>query len=280
MDTTSHRFKPSQLNISLCAVCYLTEDRHGSLVTCESCSNEAKLTNVNDIWLCPECLSAELETPKSIQINEITKPEIDEKFVQSAVSYMGNEINKPIMIPGETIPRDTAEIEHTALNTLGSQAIQKDTDFFNARIKPINDRWQEIQADSSIPNLEEKHYQLAKEIREHFIHLKGVLFTHVQSQLECIAEMRADQVYLNSLAGKLREEYRVKLHLANIDYVPPTPKKAATVKVSKDDKIAAGYAQLMGIDLATAKRLINNKLREVVGECTCSETPGICKIHT
>lgn len=237
---------------------------------CESCSNTGTLTNVNGIWLCADCMSKELETasqPKPIVDSNPSGPD----FVKSAIGYISNTLNKD---------HEPTTLENLAINKLGSQAITKSEDFFNARTMSINERWKEIVADDSI-NAENKHYVLAKEVREHYLHLKNVLFNAVEVQLECAANQRADQIYLNTLASKLREEERVKLHLQNIDYVPPAVpvSKPKAIKVSKDDKIAADYARIMNIPIETARRLLNSKLSEVVGPCTCSSTPGICKVH-
>jgi ribosomal protein L37AE/L43A len=262
MDTT-HKFNPSKLNQTLCAVCYRTEELHGK-VECESCSRVASLTNVNGMWICQLCLDKELEVVVSSPTSQVE--------IQSTPITIANEIN--------TDHRPT-EIQNQSINKLGSQAISRSEEFFNARTIAIADRWKSIQLDETI-NAENKHYELAREVREHFLHMKNVLFQAVEVQLECAANQKADQVYLNTLASKLREEERVKLHLQNIDYIPPTIPKSIPKgpKLSKDDKIAADYARIMNIPIETARRLINNKLKEVTGfTCTCKETPGLCKIH-
>lgn len=260
---TNHKFNPSKLNITLCAVCYRTEEFHGKLVTCESCSNVNELKLVNGIWMCPNCLSRELEV---VSVSIPSQPQSD--TVQSISSEVSND-HRP------------TERQNEAINSLGSQSIKTSEDYFNARTKAIHTRWIEILSDSSIET-EQKHYTLAREVREHYLHMKSVLFSAMEIQLECASNQRSDQIYLNQLAGKLREEERIKLHLQNIDYVPPSIPKAGpkTPRISKDDKIAADYARIMNIPIETARRLISNKLKEVTGaECTCSSTPGICKIH-
>jgi hypothetical protein len=238
------------------------EGLHGKTVECESCHNTGSLTLINNIWLCDDCFSRELQS----QIPTKIEPIVEKSTVQSIATEIISD-HRP------------TEIENSAINKLGSQSISRSTDFFNARTVAINDRWKDIIADDSI-GAENKHYQLAKEVREHYIHMKNVLFQAVEVQLECVSNQRADQIYLNTLAGKLREEERVKLHLANIDYTPPVPKAAPkSVRLSKDDKIAADYAKIMGIPIETAKRLLGNKLKEILGDCTCKETPGVCRVH-
>jgi len=261
MDTT-HSFKPSQLNQSLCAVCYRPENLHGKNVECESCSRTGGLVKHGNSWLCPVCLNKESEIPSESGIVEVIEN-------AETITKELNKDQRPI------------QLEHSAINRLGSQSITRSEDFFNARTKAINERWKEIVADDSIKG-ENKAFTLAKEVREHYLHMKNVLFQAVEVQLECAANQRSDQIYLNQLASKLREEERVKLHLSNIDYVPPSIPKSTpkAPRVSKDDKIAADYAKIMGIPIETAKRLLGNKLKEVIGECTCKETPGICKLHS
>jgi hypothetical protein len=213
--------------------------------------------------MCPDCLEKELHAP--------TYTERIEKEKEENFETVTNEI---------TSDHRPTELEHSATNKLGSQSISRSEEFFNARVKPMNDRWLEIVADESI-NAENKHYQFAREIREHYLHMKRILGEAIEVQLQCASEMRADQVFLNQLSSKLREEERVKLHLQNIDYTPPsvikTPKK---IKVSKDDQIAASYAKIMNIPIETAKRLLAAQEMKVTGiKCTCKETPGICKVH-
>jgi len=258
---TSHPFVPSQLNQSLCAKCYQDESKHGKVV-CEACNNVAVLQQVNTMWICPDCFEKELSV-----VPESSKSE-EKETTESIAASIGSD-HRP------------TELEHSASNRLGPSAISKTEDFFNARTTAMSDRWKQIVADDSI-NTENKHYSFAKEIREHYLHFKSVLSQAIEVQLECSSAMQADQVMLNQLASKLREEERTKLHLQNIDYTPVIPKKVPkTVRMSKDDKIAAQYAQLMNIPLETAKRLLFNKISEVTGnECTCSATPGLCKIHS
>lgn len=267
MDTT-HSFAPSKLNQSLCAVCYRTADLHSTKEnepTCESCNNTGVLTKLNDVWMCESCHTREVQS--------LLEPRATTETV--LVESVEN-INKEI----ERDHRPT-DIQNSALNKLGSQSISRSEDFFNARTTAISERWKAIVADDTI-GAENKHYQLAREVREHYLHMKQILFQAVEVQLECASNQRADQVYLNQLASKLREEERTKLHLQNLDYEPPKVPKSApkTPRLSKDDKIAADYARIMNIPIETARRLIGNKLKEVVGDCTCKETPGICKLHS
>lgn len=262
MDTT-HPFVPSQLNQSLCAKCYQSIDKHGSTVTCESCSNSGVLEQLNGIWMCESCRTKEVQA--------LLEPRAIPSAKTLTFQALANEVSN------DHRPTDT---QNSAINKLGSQSITRSEDFFNARTIAINDRWKAIIADDTISN-ENKHYTLAREVREHYLHMKRVLFDAVEVQLECASNQRADQVYLNQLASNLREEERVKLHLQNIDYTPPTPKSAPKApRLSKDDKIAADFAKIMNIPIEQAKRLISNKLRDVIGECTCKETPGICKLHS
>lgn len=287
MDTT-HSFIPSQLNALLCARCYQSESSHGNAVECQACNSLSKLTLANSIWLCETCLSKELEViPTPVDTDKDKRESLPNKlpFTVSAISYIGNELSKD---------HTPIEKQNEALNALGSQAISNSEDFFNANTKAIDNRRLELSSDSSkelitqvmsksnCTEIEAVHYQLAKEVREHYLHLKEKLFKVNTEQLEVSTKMRSNQVYLNTLASKLREEFRVQLHLQNLDYTPPTPSKTKpkTIKLSKDDALAEMYANLMNIPIETAKRLIANKLRSEGLDCTCKETPGICRFHS
>lgn len=285
MDTT-HNFIPSPINSTLCAVCYLPLTKHQlvksnpTITNCESCNSDSKLRIMNGMWLCESCFSRELETPSQKIPQVIAEP-------KSVLTEVTDELNKPIGSPDSTSARSLNELEHSTVDRLGYSAIKTAEDFFNVQMKSIAARWAEIVADDNIPvvsdktSIPTKHEQLAIEVKALMLHDKKHLFEAMQSQLEHIEHLKASQVYMNQLAGKLREEFRVKLKMENLDYIPASVPKNAP-KAIKLDKSAAGlYAKAMGISKEQAQRIIDNKFKEVTGlTCTCQETPGICRVHS
>lgn len=265
-----HKFTPSIMKPSVCAGCYKPENHvyHTGERECESCSKVAKLKEMNTVWLCPECFDKEIEAgpvKKIVEKNPTTEIAVEERKIIAD--------HKPV------------QLEQEAIDKLGSSAIKKAEDYFNANTKSMNERWLEIVADASIPevghlNVLSKHEQFGLEVKNHFLHIKKVSIQAVDIQLQCAAEMRSDQVLLNQNASKMREEIRTKLQLSNIDYVPTVAKPAKPVKVSRSMSVAEMYAKTMKIPVEVAQRILDNKLKEVTGvPCTCKETPGICKIH-
>lgn len=158
--------------------------------------------------------------------------------------------------------------------------VQTKYDFFNAETVAIEDLRKAIDADEKIIN---KPFELARLVKERYLKHRVALFEITEKQFELIERRKAEQIYLNGLANKLRAEERETLKIQDVTYTPEpikvgskTPKR---VKLSADEAIAANYAKLMKIPIEKARLLISQNLKTLNVDCTCASTPGICKLH-
>lgn len=242
----NHSFIGRQIgDTTLCAKCKYPEDAHSSDAECEACSRIGPCEIIDDILLCIEC-------------------QIVEGNIESVEMIVPNAI-EDVMI------QDAPTINLT--NELISGNITKHQELFNAKIISLVD----LEAIINSSDIENKQFELARVASERLTHLKQVLWTAREQEMNATAEIHAIQVRLNQLAGKLRADEREKLALEHIEYKPTEPKIAKT-RLSKEDKLAEHYAKLMKIPIEQAKRLIAASVKEVV-KCSCSETPGLCRVH-
>lgn len=257
----------------LCVICKRNLADHGPSAVCENCGSVADCDFKNGILVCSNCASG-APLPQSIK-----SPDSD-RSIHPLV--LGDELNKLEQIKtsignigslNELENKLIADGEYTTIKTAA--------DFFNARTQSIISMETDIRADETIPP-DEKHFELARQVRAHYLHLKEVLFSATEIQLKAATEQRADMSYLNQLTRKLRVEEREKLHLESIDYTPKAAPKsvaAPAMKLSKTDKMIQSMADLMKIPFIQAKQIYEGGLKAKGIVCTCKETPGICKVH-
>lgn len=182
-------------------------------------------------------------------------------------------------IRNEIRNHEATAIEKESIDTIGATAIKSSEDFFNAHTVSIVERSKSIYSNSDIPP-EQKHYEVAKFVIADILHLKKVLVETASIQLECSSKVRADQVYLNTLAAKLSAEHRSKLHLESPNYEPKKPPTTIPrARVSKFDKAVESFAKAMNIPVEQARRMMEQGLKAKGIICTCKETPGVCKVH-
>lgn len=157
------------------------------------------------MWLCMDCI------------------------VREATIRMAQVPDSTILTPEQSLAK--ADELNQALEVARSidASIQVKTDIFNARTLAIADLKRGIDQNPSI-EAKDKNYELAKQLKERFIHLKQVIFDLREQEVAHANEQRAIQVYLNDLATKLREDERKKLQLAALDYKPEDKVKPAPVK--------------------------------------------------
>ena len=263
-----HIFIKSHLNKSICILCKRTEVMHGELAECESCgaTGPVEIFKNQQIALCAACYDREVNTvipPRPEPTLVITTEPKDE------VEEMSVEINKD---------DNPTTLENEALNRMGSNSIKSTMDYFNARTMAIVSLKAEIEKDETVTD---KRFELARNVRDHFKHMRKVLFEAMEVQLQCASEQRADQAYLNTLANKLSKEAKEELHLESPNY---EPKKAPTnvsikPKQSKFEKQLESYAKALNIPVEQARRALEAGLKKQGYICTCKETPGICKVH-
>jgi hypothetical protein len=236
---------------------------HTDLAECESCGNTGPVDMVNNMMLCALCQDRENNV-----IPAEPKPIVIETSVESEIKEVIND-NSP------------TSLENEALNRMGSNSIKTTMDYFNARTTAIEELRKQIEADDSVSK-ENKHFELARIIRDHFKHMRRVLFEAMEVQLQCASEQRADQAYLNTLAAKLSREAKEELHLETPNYEPKKPPVSRTTsgpRMSKFDKQLESYAKALGIPVEQARRALEAGLKKQGYSCTCKETPGICKVH-
>lgn len=216
-----HAFVASFTDVTKCAKCTFTEDKHRDDAVCDSCPNTGKLNPLGDLALCRECLDKEMQT-----IREHQSPEKQEQRME--------------------IHNHVVEMSRNY-----DASIRVATDLFNANTTAIVDLKKAIDDDANIP-ADQKNFKLAEVLMERFNKHKAVIFQLQQSIVAEGSSQRAIQVYLNNLANKLQAEEREKLKIADINYKPEVVKeikpKVTKPKVAKATKAEIKEAAtLLGI---------------------------------
>ncbi len=240
-----------------CRVCKRPALDHSLMAICEACSNFANTDNdiriSNDILLCASCYEKENQVPVE------PAPVIDTSVING-------------------ISLGSIPIVTNCLADLPSDG----NEFFNARTIAIKELELRINADDSIAP-DQKRFFLTQQMLIRQTILKDNLFKVKELELEIQSERAANQIAINRLAPLIRKEERAKLQLEHIEYKPSEPKSPKAIKMSKADMAIDGYAKLMGITFEHAKAFMAQSIKEahdmLGNKCSCSETPGFCKIH-
>lgn len=265
----NHSFIAAQWNQIICAKCLQKEYAHGNSVTCEACSNIGPVELIGKILLCAICSAKEL-TP-------IIKPEVAEKL---SLDSIFNQVNR--ILETNQIANSDGEAVKDILDAAIQGNIKEYKDFFNAKIPSIMELKEMIDRDDSIVSVrgDEKHYALMIALRKRVQYLTRVLFQTRNTQIEIGAEMKSIQFYMAETIPKLRMKLRAEFALNTPNYTPQVIKSGVSKpkkgKQNPLDKMAEMYAKSMGIPIEQAKKLMEHGLRD---NCTCSETPGMCKVH-
>lgn len=262
----NHSFVAAVWNNKICAgyikdgvkiPCLQSESSHGDAVLCESCSNVGPVELVNKMLLCASCIAKERAV--------ITEPK--------------SEPEPPIEKLLERIDKlaESSTIKHIMDSAIAGN-IKQYRDFFNADIPSIIQLREMIESDDSIAP-DQKNYALAKALQRRITYLTMVLFTLRGSEIELTSEVKSIQFYVKDLIPQLRMKLRAEFAELTPNYTPQVIKTTAPKAARKNaqDKLAESYAKMMKIPFEQAQRLLANKLRD---ECTCSETPGMCKVHS
>jgi hypothetical protein len=206
----NHKFSPALTDTIKCIRCDFDEKSHTDRATCEACGNSGNCEIfAGNMLLCSECIEKE----------QIAQRE-NEKGALERVSDARNEANRKIE---ESRKVDTS--------------IRIRADIFNAKTVAIVELKKSIDEN---PEIENKHFALAKELDTRFQHLKDIIFGLRAEVTEHENEQRAIQTYYNELAKRLREEEREKIKLQDVNYKPIEPKtirKPRAPKVKKFDKV-------------------------------------------
>jgi hypothetical protein len=262
----NHSFIAAQWNQIICAKCLQKEYAHKDDVTCEACNNVGPVELIGKMLLCKECALKEL-TP-------IVKPEVIE---QLSIEQTLNQVNR--ILETNQIANADGEAVKDIIDAAIAGNIKEYKDFFNAKIPSIIDLRNLVESDESIPT-DKKHYAVMSLLKRRVSYLAMVLFQTRNSQIEIGAEMKSIQFYMAETIPKLRMKLRAEFALNTPNYTPQVIKsgvpKERAKKQTPSDKIASMYAKSMKISFEEAKRIIERGLRE---NCTCNETPGMCKVH-
>lgn len=230
----NHSFSKSNFHPN-CAVCNKNETSHSNQATCEACSNIGPCNIVNNILLCNECESKEMDARLNILNSSTTVDKIlSDTWKCSNCSVINNILNKQCTKCKSIRPTEydsLAKMDNLILST--SRAIDQNitvkTDLFNAHTISIEELRLAIEND---PSIENKNYKLAEVLKERHEHFQHIIFDNNAIIVDAANGQKAIQVYLNNLANKLRSEERTKLKLADITYEvkPVGPIKAPSIK--------------------------------------------------
>jgi hypothetical protein len=248
--------------------CLQIESAHGKDVTCESCNNVGEVELFNRMLLCASCVAKEIES--------INKPSI-EQIESLSIEQTLNQVNR--ILETNQIANGDGEAVKDIIDAAIAGNIKEYKDFFNAKIPSIMSLKETVESDNEIP-VDKKHYAVMSLLKRRVQYLAMVLFQTRNSQIEIGAEMKSIQFYMAETIPKLRMKLRAEFALNTPNYTPQVIKsgvpKERKGKQSPSDKIASMYAKSMKISIDEAKKIIERGLRE---NCTCNETPGMCKVH-
>lgn len=268
----NHSFIAAPWNPTTCSKCAFTEDKHGDTVLCEACSNVGPVDISGKMLLCSTCIEKE----KTTEI--IPSKEVQERI---SLDTILNTIDRIV---------ETKQIESMngdSVKSMIDDAIQGDikqyTDFFNAKMPSIIDLKNLIDLDDSIVGTENKAYALAAACRKRIQFLARVLFQLKSGEIETAAEIKSIQTYVQKVIPEIRMKLRHEFAEKTPNYTPQTikigkdgPTKVKAKPKNPEERMAENYAKMMKISYEDALKKIRNKLRD---DCTCSETPGMCKVH-
>lgn len=266
----------------VCAICRRPEVDHGPEATCENCGKVADCDFHNRILVCNECAGISKEAapakkldiiPGSLPLTPLPALEIERSTIEQ-LEQVRSELND--------IDTSSQKIENKVHRENAYTTIKSSEDFFNAETEALVDLEKRIMNDESLGEQQERYFEFGRQVRARIMHFQEVIKQSIDIQLECASNQRADIVALNQLVSKLRTEYREKLHLESIDYIPVRPSNKVSVprsKTSKTDKMIEQIATVMKMPVAQARIIYENQLKASGIVCTCKETPGICRVH-
>lgn len=271
----NHSFIAAKWNSVICChidngkLCARKELDHSNSAQCEACSNVCSCEVIGKLLLCFDCRVKEL---KANELTEQANERVDSS--DKKLERLVNQVNR--VIETNAIIKDGDSIKNLLEEAIKGN-IKQYTDFFNAKIPSIIELKEIIDVDTSIEQ-DQKQYALAKALTARISYLTMVLFETRSTQVEMAAEIKSIQFYMNDLIPELRMKLRNEFATNTPNYTPQVIKKPTErkQKLSTSDKLAENYARMMKIPIDQAKRLLENKLRN---DCTCSETPGLCKVH-
>lgn len=247
----NHSYKLSLTNPTRCAEasCNRPLTDHTDSAQCEACPNIGPCELLNGMLLCATCYAHDIEL-QGIQERE---KQLASDPKQQRITELVNSLTKEI-------PTDSRQ-------------------YFVNEVTQIVDIEQKVR-DTGIDNPQFKFCEI---IEQRIISFRRNLFEVKKLELELKMDMIADQKYLNTMVPKLREEEREKFKQYDITYKPQTvaiTSKVSGPRMSASERALESFAKMMGISIEQAKISMANAVKSSTGAaCTCSETPGLCKVH-
>lgn len=169
----------------VCSRCRRAELDHTDLAICEGCPNVGLCeVYAGTILLCPTC----------------TQKELDHQSPEKQAERLAQ--------MREATLQTSKEID----NSITTRA-----DYFNAETISISELKSVIDAD---PSIARKDYALYEVVHARYVQFKKVLIEIEDKRLEVSNNIKADQVYLNSLVSSLTKEEQDKYKARDIEYKP------------------------------------------------------------
>jgi len=257
-----HSFIAGTIDKTSCLKCKRDEISHTQYAQCEACPNKGICEIFNDMLLCMSCFTRE-------SLAGLKKK-------HEAPSDDSVRANNPIL---PRIKESESNLVERLANKLQENHIDAASDYFNAETVQLTELEQKYINDQSIP-ADKRYYEFAKVVASEHERLKPILFEAIDVQVEIMSKQRAQTVYLNTIANKLRLEERAEFKIKDIEYQPKqAPVKVKQVKQTPIERLAEQYAKSLGIPLEQAKQMVQNLIKENKAQCSCAETPGLCKAH-
>ncbi len=268
----NHSFQQAKWSPTACGVCSKAEKFHGDEVQCESCSNIGPIEFIGKIAMCASCQQRHADTPDSEKETIESVPPFS-TAEQISLEQIRNQVDR--LVDSSAISNTHGDTVKSIIDEAIVGNIKEYTDFFNAKIPSIMELKALIDADETITD---KHYALAHALRSRIQYLARVLFQTKAAQIKMGAEVKSIQQYMSDLIPALRVRMRAEFAANTPNYTPQVIKSAPKARkaTSPGDKLAENYAKIMKITVEEAKRKLSNKLKD---DCTCGETPGMCKVH-
>lgn len=261
----NHSFQSAKWSAVACGLCAKAESFHGDSVQCESCSNIGPIEFIGKIAMCQSCQDR----------HKGTQPEVVKAEEKLSLEQVMNQINR--IVETNAIVTSDGDCVKTIIDEAIAGNIKEYKDFFNAKIPSITSLKEMIDSDDSIES-DKKHYALMHVLYRRVQYLARVLFMANAGTREIGAEVKSIQQYMSETIPQLRMKLRAEFATITPNYTPQVVKSAPKTRKASNpaDKLAESYAKMMKITIEEAKIFMERKLRS---ECTCKETPGMCKVH-
>ena len=228
----NHSFISPADSSDKCAKCKFPALAHTDKAVCECCPNIGPVEiRYGNMLMCDSCWEHE---------NELKKQNSTPVMQQARVDAMNKAMEASRQIDASVSIR---------------------SDLFNAATTSIIEMKQLVDANPEITN---KPYALAVELKTRLDHFKKVVFDANELIMDATSNQKAIQVYLNTLANQLRAEERAELKLQDITYQPKPVVKNVVKQIknkpkSFDKAELRKYAAELGVGEFTLQMIVTSK---------------------